>query len=89
MSDELEFTPLVADIFTWRAKDTAAAVDRVIHDLERDKKRLIATLALIRSRIYYLVDEPMTPMIGQELLRAMQPDDADIDHYINNRMEGA
>lgn len=85
--DSPPFSPLVASVFQRRAEDTAAAVNLVLDNQDREIKRLKATLQLIRDGVQQALEEPMTLMIGQRLQDALEPDEEEINYYVNHFLE--
>jgi len=80
-------TPFVASVLEANTSLTASITSTAVDALQYENKKLKATLYLIRERIDELGHEPMTPMLGQVLLRALEPDDIDISDYINKYLE--
>ena len=83
----IPLTPFVASVMEQGAALTASITSAALESLQHENKRLKATLALIRERITDLAHEPMTPMLGHNMIEALDPHEADVNHYIKNILE--
>jgi hypothetical protein len=85
---DLPFSPLVGAILEQGAAITASITNAAVDSLQHENKTLKATLYLIRDRIDDLAHGPMTPMLGRDMLAALEPDEIDVRQYINRHLEG-
>lgn len=81
------FTPFVASVLEQGAAISASITNAAVDALQHENKKLKAQLALIYERVYDLAHEPMTPMLGRDLVYALTPEDWRINAYIKDHLE--
>lgn len=80
MSDDLPFSPLIADILTAQRTETARVTSLVIEGLTRDLETERARRRAVQARVLALLDGPYLPHPAT-IERALFPTDEIVDAF--------